>query len=139
MQGIDMSDVFVSLIRGSDLFTLVTEPSLALSVFRLAPSSHANASLQELNALNKALHARLSARSAELYLTQTDLNGVFCFRMAIGASRTEEHHVRRAFDVLEEEARIVLSGNGSIPGHAASTELGGGVQESTMAQVTKET
>jgi aromatic-L-amino-acid decarboxylase len=83
---------------------LVTPPILGLSVFRLKPASHAAQDLVEMNALNRAFYVRLAARSAECIFTQTDLGGVFCVRMAIGAQRTEERHIRAAFDVLTEEA-----------------------------------
>lgn len=123
-KGVGLNDFFVSLMHASDLFELVTEPTLALTVFRLNPLVNSPGltppSLAELNKLNKALHARLSARSAELYLTQTDLNGVFCFRMAIGAARTETAHVEKAFEVLREEGKKVLAeeGDKEVDGNA---------------------
>jgi aromatic-L-amino-acid decarboxylase len=59
------------------------------------------------NALNRAFYARLSARKT-LLLTQTDLSGTFCVRFAVGAVRTEEKHIREAFNVLVEEAQATL-------------------------------
>jgi hypothetical protein len=61
----------------------------------------------KVNALNRAFYARISARKSIL-LTQTDLAGTFCIRMAIGAVRTEEKHVQEAFDLLVEEAHATL-------------------------------
>ena len=62
----------------------------------------------ELNDLNRTFYARLAARS-DIAITHTDLNGVFCVRMAIGAERTEEGDIDKALTLIEEEARVVLS------------------------------
>lgn len=61
----------------------------------------------KVNALNRAFYSRVSARK-NIYLTQTDLAGTFCIRMAVGAVRTEEKHIREAFDLLVEEAQATL-------------------------------
>ena len=37
-------------------------------------------------------------------LVQTEINGIYCMRMAIGAQRTTEKHIRDAFNIFEEEA-----------------------------------
>jgi aromatic-L-amino-acid decarboxylase len=37
-------------------------------------------------------------------LVQTEINGIYCMRMAIGAQRTTEKHIRHAFNIFEEEA-----------------------------------
>lgn len=37
-------------------------------------------------------------------LTQTELDDVFCIRFVVGAQRTTDAHVRRAFDVISAEA-----------------------------------
>ena len=52
-------------------------------------------------------YGRISARS-DIALTQTDLNGIFCIRMAVGTERTSEDHIRRAYNILCQEAKIVL-------------------------------
>ena len=117
LQTIRRSDTFVSLIKHSAYFRLVTPPCLSLSVFRLVPpiaasnsTGSASAALSQtphLNALNLAFHARLSARR-DVAFTRTDLNGVICIRCAVGAARTEEVHIHQAFEVLCEVARETL-------------------------------
>ncbi|KAH7883152.1 pyridoxal phosphate-dependent transferase [Phlebopus sp. FC_14] len=106
-QAIKQNDVFVSLVRRSSDLKLVTTPCLALSVFRLEPPVAEMLSLAQMNSLNRSFYARLSARS-DIALTQTDLNGVICIRMAIGAERTSEEHIKRAFEVLCEEAKVTI-------------------------------
>ena len=85
----------------------MTEPSFALTVFRLTPALPASLSateqLTQLNALNRTYYAKLNARP-DIYLTQTQLNGTFCIRFAIGAARTTLAHIDRAWAILQEEA-----------------------------------
>lgn len=93
------------------MFSLVTPPSFAMSVFRLTPAlpeelSHTQAEA-ELDTLNRAYYARLSARP-DIFLTQTLLNGTFCVRFAVGAARTTEGHIDHAWQVLQDEAGIAV-------------------------------
>jgi aromatic-L-amino-acid/L-tryptophan decarboxylase len=99
----------VDLVQKSDILELVTEPSLALSVFRLNPyiGSSARCSLTDLNDLNCVFYDRILARH-DILLTQTVLNGVTCVRFAIGVPRTEETHIDQAFKLLQEEGRIAI-------------------------------
>jgi aromatic-L-amino-acid/L-tryptophan decarboxylase len=62
-----------------------------------------------LNALNKVLHERLAART-DILLTQTELDGIFCLRFAVGSLRTDVEHVQKAFEIVTAEATVVLSG-----------------------------
>lgn len=87
------------------MLELVTEPSLALCVFRLNPGIEA--SLPDLNTLHRVFYDKICARH-DILLTQTVLNGVACIRFAVGAYRTEERHVDHAFDILQEEGHIAI-------------------------------
>lgn len=98
---------FAERIRESDQFFFVAKPFLALTVFRLAPKSLPHLTTLELNALNRAFYSRLAARS-DIAITQTDLNGVFCVRMAIGAEMTTERDIDRTLDMIEQEGRATL-------------------------------
>ena len=94
------------------MLSLVTAPSLALSVFRIDPKTTSPdqpaLSLEALNAINKLFYARISARK-DILLTQTILNGVFCIRFAIGAERTEVFHIKQAYNLLQKEAQLALA------------------------------
>lgn len=108
---IGLSQHFVSLVQASPMFSLVTPPSFAMSVFRLTPAlpeelSHTQAEA-ELDTLNRAYYARLSARP-DIFLTQTLLNGTFCVRFAVGAARTTEAHIEHAWQVLQDEAGLAV-------------------------------
>lgn len=90
----------------------MTAPSLALSVFRLDPKSVSLNSTkalspETLNDLNRIYYARISARK-DILLTQTVLNGAVCIRFAVGAARTEEVHIRKAYQLLSEEGKLAL-------------------------------
>ncbi|KAF8638057.1 hypothetical protein AX16_010689 [Volvariella volvacea WC 439] len=117
-QTIARNEQFVNLISQSKRLALVTPPSLALSVFRIQPSGTATpeslnikgiSKNEDLNQLNRQLYSRLSARK-DITLTQTTLNGVYCIRFAVGAARTGEEHIRKAYEVIEEEAGRAIAG-----------------------------
>jgi len=98
---------FAQSISESDQFTIVAKPFLALTVFRLAPKALPHLTGPELNALNRAFYARLAVRS-DIAITQTELNGVFCVRMAIGAEQTVEGDIDRALALIRDEGRVAL-------------------------------
>lgn len=106
-----MNQVFVELIATSDILSLVTTPSLALSVFRLVPktTSSETGSLppESLNDLNRIFFGRISTRH-DILLTQTSLNGIFCIRLAVGAARTDETHINHAYEIICKEAEWAL-------------------------------
>ncbi|KAI8990725.1 aromatic-L-amino-acid decarboxylase [Trametes punicea] len=108
-EGVKLNEYFISLVRGTPDLELVTTPSLALSVFRLKlPSSvllqkHEDR-LAAQNDLNRAFHARISAESDKIFLTQTMLNDTFCVRFAVGAQGTRKEHVDRAWELIEANA-----------------------------------
>ena len=100
-----MNDLFAKLIQSSKDLTLVVEPSLSLSVFRLVPKlDRLEYQSNELNDLNRLFYSRISARN-DILMTQTNVNNIFCIRMVIGAQRTTEKHIREAYDILEIEAK----------------------------------
>ena len=111
IQGVELNNLFATLIQNTSNFSLVTEPSLALSVFRLVPQSEVDdqpaLSLESLNDLNRLFYGRISSRN-DIMMTQTNLNGIFCIRFVVGATRTTEVHIRAAYDILCKEAEATL-------------------------------
>ncbi|KAE9408645.1 hypothetical protein BT96DRAFT_913791 [Gymnopus androsaceus JB14] len=108
-KAVDFNKIFVDLVSSSDLLSLCAPPSLSLSVFRVnpKPATPDQSSLPEetLNDLNKLFYGRISSRK-DIILTQTVLNGQFCIRLAIGSSRTQEAHIREAFELITQEAKL---------------------------------
>ena len=76
-----------------------------MSVFRLEPPGSA---ADALNDLNRLFFRRISARR-DIILTQTELNGIFCIRFAVGATRTNETHIQKAYDLLCVEAEQAMA------------------------------
>ncbi|KAF8070404.1 pyridoxal phosphate-dependent transferase [Lyophyllum atratum] len=108
---ISLNQEFADFVIASDELSLVTPPSLALTVFRLDPkpksSDQSSLSLESLNNLNRLFYGRISARN-DILLTQTVLNGVYCIRLAVGAARTETSHIQQACELLHKEAELSL-------------------------------
>ena len=106
-----MNQKFANLVGASDELSLVTKPSLALTVFRIVPKlqeeNQPPLSFGSLNDLNRVFFGRLSTRH-DIMLTQTSLNGVFCVRFAVGAARTNEGHIQEAYDIIIKEAKFAL-------------------------------
>ena len=100
-------------MESSSQFEFVVRPSLALVVFRLVPPVGGNNSLvpsatdaKSLNSLNRIFHRRISASG--LFLTQTEVNGVFCIRLAVGAVRTQEKHIDMAWQMICAEVEPAM-------------------------------
>ena len=56
--------------------------------------------LEQLNALNEGLMTAVNA-TGEIFLSHTKLKGAYTLRLAIGNIRTEEAHVKRAWELLQ--------------------------------------
>lgn len=107
-QGIALIDLFVSEIKRFSLFSLVTAPSLSLSVFRLLPRRIPDHPLSSFNTLNRQFYTRLSAQP-DIFLSHTQLLGAYCVRFAVGAERTTEEDIRSAVRILNEEGENTLA------------------------------
>ena len=87
-------------IDSSDNFELVTGPNLALITWRYAPRNAAPETLDDLNErLLKAIN-----EDGRLYLTPGAVNGRRVIRFSIGQTRTESHHVRQAWKIIQQLA-----------------------------------
>ncbi|KAH9485139.1 Tryptophan decarboxylase 2 [Psilocybe cubensis] len=116
---IDLNQKFAQLVRDSEELSLVTDPSLALTVFRVVPKLQSEdqppLSTETLNEINSIFYGRVSSRS-DIMLTQTNLNGIFCIRLAVGAARTTEQHIQDAFTIIEKEAKAAIEAWKTING-----------------------
>jgi aromatic-L-amino-acid decarboxylase len=88
-----LAEAFASWVAADERFELVTPRVLNLVCFRRQGSDE----------LNQALLERLNS-SGELYLTHTRLGERYALRMSIGQTRTEERHVRAAWERIRAEA-----------------------------------
>lgn len=89
-----LSEVFESLVCADTRFEIVAPRSMNLICFRMKGADEANSRL--VDALN---------RSGRLYLTHTVLPGVgYTIRFCIGATATQESHVRGAWALIQQQA-----------------------------------
>ena len=82
---------FASWVEASDRFELAAPVPFSVVCFRLRRDRTDETHERILAAVNA---------SGEVFLSHTKLNGQYAFRLAIGHLRTSEHHVRRAWDLL---------------------------------------
>ena len=87
---------FVSWIESDDRFVLAAPVPFSTVCFR---GRWPGLSEEEEDAANELLVARVSA-AGPVFLAPTRLSGRVTLRLAIGNLRTEEKHVRQAFDLL---------------------------------------
>jgi aromatic-L-amino-acid decarboxylase len=92
-----LAELFAGWIREAGGWQLAAPRGFSLVCFRLDASDEANESLvQRVNG------------SGELFLSHTKLRGRYVLRLAIGNAWTTEADVRRAWEVLQREAREVV-------------------------------
>ena len=102
-----LNEHFADLVQKSDILELVTEPFLALSVFRLKPGASRPITTNESNELNRIFNRRIAGRQ-DILLTETDLDGIVCIRFAVGAYRTEDKHIHHAYLLLLQEGKLAI-------------------------------
>jgi len=107
-KSISLGKIFAERVREHpELLELVTPPSFSMSVFRIAPSAVPEFSADEVNNLNELYYRRIDERK-DLWLTQTNVNGVHCIRFVTGAQKTEPYHVEAAFGICLETAKLTI-------------------------------
>jgi aromatic-L-amino-acid/L-tryptophan decarboxylase len=92
-----LAELFEGWVRAADGWELAAPRGFSLVCFRLDASDEANEALVE----------RVN-RTGELFLSHTKLRGRYVLRLAIGNARTTEADVRRAWEVLQREAKEVV-------------------------------
>jgi aromatic-L-amino-acid decarboxylase len=88
-----LAQQFAKRVRQDPRFELAAPAPLNLVCFRLKSGDVANQALME----------RLN-RSGHLFLTHTKLDGKFTLRLCVGQTNTQERHVERAWERIQEEA-----------------------------------
>jgi aromatic-L-amino-acid/L-tryptophan decarboxylase len=89
-----LANLFTEWVEADPDWELCAPQRFSLVVFRRNGS----------DAKNEAIVDRAN-RSGEMFLSHTKLDGRYVMRLAIGNARTTEDDVRRAWDVLNREAR----------------------------------
>ena len=86
-----LAQQFADWVRSSDEFELVVDPPLNLVCFRQKDGDAASQKIMQT--VNDG---------GEIYLTHTKLNDQFVLRMSIGQTKTEERHVRHAWELIQQ-------------------------------------
>ena len=91
--GVRLAELFEGWVRDEPGWELCAPRPFSVVCFRRDASDEEN----------EALLARVNA-SGEIFISHTRLNGRYVLRLAVGSARTTEEDVRRAWDVIREEA-----------------------------------
>jgi aromatic-L-amino-acid decarboxylase len=99
---LDLAQHFASWVDAHPDFERLAPVPLSVVCFRWRPA----ADDLSVDALDRANERLLSAvnQTGEAYLSHTRIHGRFALRLAIGHLRTREEHVRRAWDLLCDQA-----------------------------------
>lgn len=118
---LNVGNVFADLIRQrSDVFQLVAKPAFALTVFRIkTPDAPAVPELPMVKFEDEALEKKIAEitkevyetvnQEAEIYITSSVVDGVYCIRVVSANPNADEKYVRRAFDIILKVAEKVLA------------------------------
>jgi aromatic-L-amino-acid decarboxylase len=87
---------FADWVRAEPEWEVVAPVPFSLVCFRYAPSGVHEEVVNEMNA---RILAHVNA-TGEVFLSHTKLDGRYVLRLAVGNIRTEERHVRRAWELL---------------------------------------
>ncbi len=104
-----LARVFADWIDDDAGFEILAPVVFSVVAFRFHPAGEDDEA--RLDAMNAALLDRVNA-SGEVFLSHTRVGGRYTIRIAIGNLRTEERHVRRAWELLREAAEEV--GRGAV-------------------------
>src|SRR5437763_280522 len=100
-----LAQLFAGWIKESSAWELLAPVPFSLVCFRACPSLEGEtdeARAARLDTLNESLMNNINA-SGEIFFSHTRLNDTFTLRLAIGNIRTTERHIRRAWELLNEE------------------------------------
>jgi aromatic-L-amino-acid/L-tryptophan decarboxylase len=93
-----LAQVFRAWVEQDPAFEVVAPSPLSVVCFR---NRGDGVSPEDADRINEDAMARVN-RSGEAYISHTKLHGRTILRMAIGNIRTEERHVRRAWDLIRD-------------------------------------
>jgi aromatic-L-amino-acid decarboxylase len=96
-----LARLFASLVEESKDWELLAPVPFSVACFRARAREGGDS-----DALNERLMNSVNS-TGEVFLSHTKLNGVFTLRLAVGNIRTTETHVRRAWELLNEQLRIL--------------------------------
>jgi len=97
-QHLELAKKFAEWVKASTDFELLNEPPFNLVLFRHTKGNEFNKQL--MDSVNK---------DGKIYLTHTILDGTFWLRMSIGQTQTELKHVDKAWQLINEKVKELIS------------------------------
>ncbi|MEW6323344.1 MAG: pyridoxal-dependent decarboxylase [Acidobacteriota bacterium] len=97
-----LARLFAAWVDADPDFERLAPVPFSVVCFRLRPAGRVWTEA-ELEALNQRAMDQVNA-GGEIFLSHTKLDGRFTLRLAVGHLKTEERHVRRAYELLKEGA-----------------------------------
>jgi len=101
---IELAQSFKDKVEGSPSFELMAPVPLSLVCFRLNDGS----SEEELNRMNRRLLEAVN-QTGKLHMTHTTLKGKYVIRLCVASRTTEKKDVERAWELIDEKAREILT------------------------------
>jgi aromatic-L-amino-acid decarboxylase len=104
-----LARLFAAWVDEARDWELLAPVPFSLVCFRARPlvvGESVEARDARLDALNEALMNRVNA-TGKAYLSHTRLKGTLALRLAIGNIRTTEEHIRRVWELLNEQAALL--------------------------------
>jgi aromatic-L-amino-acid decarboxylase len=103
----DLATTLAGWVDSDPDFTRVAPVPFSVVCFRATPRG-LSGDAAAMDALNARMLERVN-KSGDVFLSHTKLDGRYVIRLAIGHLKTEEKHVRRAWDLLRDALRVELS------------------------------
>jgi len=100
-----LAQLFAKWVDDNQLFERLAPTYFGTVCFRAKPDKINDEN--ELDLLNEKLLERINA-NGKVFMVHTKLNGKFTIRMVISGLRTEEKHVKLAWEVIREELNKLL-------------------------------
>ncbi|GMI63434.1 aromatic aldehyde synthase [Hibiscus trionum] len=99
---VELAKQFEALIAEDERFEIVVPRRIVLVLFRLKPKHGLDG-----NELNRKLLDAINC-SGRAFLTQGVVGGIYAIRCVVGATLTEERHMKDLWSLIQEKARLVL-------------------------------
>ncbi|CAN6457793.1 unnamed protein product [Victoria cruziana] len=101
---VGLARLFEELVSMDERFEIVAPRRFALLCFRLKPEGGGGKGFE----LNRRLLEAVNS-TGRIYMTRTVVEEMYVLRFAVGSTLTEERHVRRAWNIIQEQAGAVCA------------------------------
>jgi aromatic-L-amino-acid/L-tryptophan decarboxylase len=103
-----LAALFADWVKADPRFEIMAPVQLSLVCFRLNPG---NMNEEQLTRLNQELLQRINS-NGDVFMTHTSLRDKYTIRLALGSRTTQERHVKRAWEIVQQAADEILPRRG---------------------------